>query len=62
MREVDGIASKLTSKSVRDWLVAKGIDPARLSAKGFGPDRPAATNATEEGRQQNRRIEFVRTR
>ncbi len=50
------------AKSVRDWLVAKGIDAARLSAKGFGPDRPAASNDTEEGRQKNRRIEFVRTR
>lgn len=54
--------SRQRAESVRDWLVTKGIVASRLSAKGFGPDRPAASNATEEGRQANRRIEFVRTR
>jgi len=38
----------------------EGIDGARIKAKGFGPDKPVAPNTTEEGRQQNRRIEFFR--
>jgi OOP family OmpA-OmpF porin len=37
-------------------LVKLGIDPARLSAKGYGEEHPVADNATEEGRQKNRRI------
>ena len=36
------------------------IDPARLESKGFGDTRPAGTNATPEGRQNNRRVELVR--
>jgi OOP family OmpA-OmpF porin len=34
-----------------------GIDPARLSAKGYGMTRPIASNKTVEGKQKNRRIE-----
>jgi OOP family OmpA-OmpF porin len=33
-----------------------GVDPARMSAKGYGEEHPVADNATEEGRQKNRRI------
>ena len=45
--------------SVVTWLVSHGIDKARLSSAGFGPERPIATNDTEEGRQANRRVELV---
>ncbi len=48
--------------AVRNWLIEKGIDPKRITAKGYGPDKPIATNTTKEGKQQNRRIEFVRIR
>ena len=34
------------------------LNPERLEAIGYGPNRPIATNTTEQGRQQNRRIEF----
>ena len=44
--------------SVNEFLVQHGIEQARLIPKGYGPDRPLATNDTELGRQQNRRIEF----
>ena len=44
--------------SVRKDLVDKGIEGKRLVAKGFGPDRPIADNGTDEGREQNRRVEF----
>jgi OmpA-OmpF porin, OOP family len=42
-------------------LVDRGVAPERLTAKGFGPDRPLADNATPEGRAVNRRVEVVVT-
>jgi OOP family OmpA-OmpF porin len=50
--------SKQRAQSVRNWLIKHGIDPLRLTAAGFGPDRPIDSNATEEGRRNNRRVEF----
>ena len=44
--------------SVVKWLVAHGVDAKRLTSKGYGQDRPIDTNATDEGRQKNRRVEF----
>jgi len=41
-----------------DHLVSRGIDRGRLEARGYGPARPIAGNDSEEGRRQNRRIEF----
>jgi outer membrane protein OmpA-like peptidoglycan-associated protein len=49
------------AKSVMNYLVDHGIDKARLSAKGFGITQPLADNATEEGREKNRRVEFTIT-
>jgi outer membrane protein OmpA-like peptidoglycan-associated protein len=50
--------------SVVTWLVEHGIERDRLSAKGYGRDRPIADNSTEEGMQKNRRVEFhvIRTK
>ena len=42
--------------SVMAELVKLGIDPSRISAKGYGDANPIADNSTEEGRQKNRRI------
>jgi outer membrane protein OmpA-like peptidoglycan-associated protein len=50
------------ANAVRTWLINKGIAADRLTAKGFGPDNPIAPNATKEGKAQNRRIEFFRTK
>jgi outer membrane protein OmpA-like peptidoglycan-associated protein len=50
--------SKQRAQAVRDWLVKRGIEASRLSAEGFGPDRPIDSNTTEEGRRNNRRVEF----
>lgn len=48
------------AESVKRYLVAQGIAENRLETAGRGDREPIATNATEEGRAQNRRIEFVR--
>ncbi len=45
--------------TVRNYLIAQGVDAKRLVAKGFGETTPIATNDTEEGRELNRRVEFM---
>ncbi len=45
------------ANSVKQYLVSKGISPARVIAKGYGDTQPVADNDTEEGRGQNRRTE-----
>jgi outer membrane protein OmpA-like peptidoglycan-associated protein len=50
--------SERRAKTVRDYLAAKGIDPKRLTIKGYGESDPIADNTTPEGRALNRRIEF----
>lgn len=48
--------------AVMQYLVSKGVEQSRLTAAGYGKKDPVASNATPEGRAQNRRIEFVRTK
>ena len=50
--------SQRRAEAVRQALVSRGIDPDRLSAKGYGRDVPLDDNETEEGRQKNRRVQF----
>jgi len=51
--------SERRSQSVVRYLIERGIDPKRLTAKGYGESKPVATNETDEGRQLNRRTECV---
>jgi len=46
------------AQSVKDYMVGKGIADTRLSAEGYGEENPVADNATREGREANRRVEF----
>lgn len=47
------------ANSVMKALVERGIEAGRLTAQGYGPTVPIGDNATEEGRQQNRRVQFT---
>lgn len=50
--------SESRALSVKEFLVEKGIEEFRLSAVGYGEDKPMATNNTKTGRAQNRRVEI----
>ncbi|MFT6467929.1 MAG: outer membrane protein OmpA-like peptidoglycan-associated protein [Oleispira sp.] len=54
--------SQKRAESVVDYLRQKNITGSRLTAEGFGEERPVAENTTKDGRAKNRRVEFVLTR
>ncbi len=51
--------SQRRADSVASYLQAQGVQSVRLQARGFGPDRPVASNDTPDGRAQNRRVEIT---
>jgi len=51
--------SEKRAEAVKKYFVDQGIDPDRLTTKGFGITKPAASNKTKEGRAQNRRVELT---
>lgn len=51
--------SQNRADSVRTYLVAQGIASGAVGTAGFGESQPVASNTTEAGRQQNRRVELV---
>lgn len=53
--------SENRAKSVYQYLLSNSISPGRLSYKGYGKTQPVAPNTTDEGRQKNRRTEFMIT-
>jgi outer membrane protein OmpA-like peptidoglycan-associated protein len=52
--------SERRAKAVVGYLATKGVKMSRMKAVGYGPDIPIADNRTNDGREQNRRIEMVR--
>jgi len=57
--EYNFLLSDNRAKSVRDFLISKGCKIDRISWKGHGSTKPVDTNETEDGRQNNRRVEFT---
>ena len=51
--------SSARATAVQTFLISKGIESKRLRVKGFGETKPIASNETDPGRQQNRRVEFT---
>ncbi len=51
--------SERRTESVKAYLENKGIAPERIKGKAFGGTKPVADNTTDEGRQKNRRVEFL---
>jgi outer membrane protein OmpA-like peptidoglycan-associated protein len=51
--------SERRAEAVRSYLTVRGVDPARLNAMGFGETSPRASNDTESGRRQNRRVDIL---
>lgn len=47
------------AKAVMSYLVSKGIDAARITAKGYGETKPLVANDTPDNKAQNRRVEFM---
>ncbi len=52
------VLSESRANAVRDFLIAEGIGADRLTASGYGEDRPIANNKTSKGRKENRRVEI----
>lgn len=48
------------AKMIMRWLITKGIDAKRLTAQGYGEEKPVDANRTPEGRARNRRVELVK--
>ena len=57
--EANRTLSQKRAQAVKDWLVARGINANRMKVVGKGELEPMATNETEDGKAQNRRIEFL---
>lgn len=57
--EVNQTLSEKRASTVRDYLVQQGLDSSSITAVGFGKSNPVASNDTNEGRQQNRRVEII---
>jgi OOP family OmpA-OmpF porin len=58
-RAVNMTLSRARADAVRAYLISQGVAADRVTAQGFGPDQPRASNATRDGQAANRRIEFT---
>jgi outer membrane protein OmpA-like peptidoglycan-associated protein len=59
-REINQPLSEKRAAAVKGWLAGKGIDESRMKTAGYGDSKPIDSNATHEGRANNRRVEFVK--
>ena len=57
-KEYNDVLSEKRAKSVKQYLVAKGVPPPSIRYKGVGYSEPLVDNSTEENREKNRRVEF----
>ena len=57
--EYNKILSEKRANSVKELLVESGVDSSLITTRGFGESDPIASNATPEGRKQNRRVSIV---
>ena len=60
-RKANTRVSQARADAVQEFLEANGVAVGQTTAKGYGPDKPVASNKTAEGRAQNRRVELKRT-
>jgi outer membrane protein OmpA-like peptidoglycan-associated protein len=51
--------SERRADTVGRYLISRGVEPVRIATYGYGPDHPVASNDTESGRAQNRRVELT---
>ena len=52
------LLSQQRADAVLTYLLSKGVDNSRITAKGYGKDKPVASNENSEGRAANRRVEI----
>ncbi|HMJ48583.1 MAG TPA: OmpA family protein, partial [Ferruginibacter sp.] len=57
--ESNQVLSENRAKSVKDYLVSKGVPETRTSSTGYGEEKPVADNTTAAGRAKNRRTEMT---
>jgi outer membrane protein OmpA-like peptidoglycan-associated protein len=58
-KEHNKVLSDQRANSVREWLLGHGVEPGRLTAQGYGQDRPISPNITPAGKERNRRVQFI---
>ncbi len=59
--ELNQLLSEKRANAVRNYLIAKGVEDKRITAKGYGDTKPVASNKTTQGKAKNRRVEFIVT-
>ena len=58
-KSANQILSQRRADTIKDYLIKQGVDGSRLTATGYGQSQPIDTNASEEGRAKNRRVDLT---